>query len=167
MELLIGCGHRREKVLHLDGKKEWTNLKTVDHNPDTGCDLVHDLEIFPYPFEDNQFDEIHAYEVLEHTGNQGDHLFFFEQFNEFHRILKDGGVLFASVPRYDRMWAWGDPSHKRVINAGSLSFLEQKAYEECATSARTDFRYCYHGDFEIILLQENETQLFFALRAIK
>lgn len=167
MELLIGCGHSREKKLSLPGQKEWKNLITLDHNADTGCDVVHDLEVFPYPFEDNKFDEIHAYEVLEHTGTQGDHIFFFKQFEELHRILKPDGLFLGSVPRWDSMWAWGDPSHKRVINEGSLSFLEQKVYAECGETARTDFRYCYKADFELVFLAHTESQLHFVIKALK
>lgn len=167
MELLIGCGHRREKILYTNNKKEWVDLVTLDHNDATGCDVVHDLEQFPYPFSDNAFQEIHAYEVLEHTGVQGDHKFFFKQFEEFHRILEPNGLFFASVPCWDAMWAWGDPSHKRVLNEGSLSFLSQTSYEECSTTARTDFRYCYKGDFEVITLQRTSDMLFFALKALK
>ena len=167
MELLIGCGHSREKKLCLPGQKDWEFLMTLDHNPDTGCDIVHDLEVFPYPIRDNTYDEIHAYEVLEHIGDQGDHKKFFKQFEEFHRILKPGGLFLASVPTWDSMWAWGDPSHRRVINEGTISFLDQRAYEECGSTSRTDFRYCYKADFEIIYLSKTDTNLFFVLKAIK
>lgn len=166
MELLIGCGHSREKRLNLPGDKAWKELVTLDHNADTGCDVVHDLEVFPYPFADKTFDEIHAYEVLEHIGDQGDYKTFFKQFEELHRILKTGGLVLASVPYYESKWAWGDPSHRRIINEGTLSFLEQKAYEECASTSRTDFRYCYKADFEIVYLSRNEEQLFFVLKAL-
>lgn len=89
-ELLIGCGSDLRKKLTADGTKEWTCLVTLDycerHNPD----VVWDLNNIPLPFDDNTFDEIHAYEVLEHTGTQGDYKFFFKQFEEFWRLLKPG-----------------------------------------------------------------------------
>ena len=80
-ELLIGCGSSHRKNLTFDGTYEWSNLTTLDYNSDHNPDIVHDLCKFPLPFEDNVFDEIHAYEVLEHTGQQGDYKFFFEQFS--------------------------------------------------------------------------------------
>lgn len=166
MELLIGCGHSREKKLNLPGHKAWKELVTLDINPDTGCDVVHDLEVLPYPFADNTFDEVHAYEVLEHIGEQGDYQTFFKQFEELHRILKPGGNVVASVPYWESKWAWGDPSHKRVINEGTLSFLEQKAYAECGQTSRTDFRFCYKVDFEIVYLARTEDHLFFVLKAL-
>ncbi len=54
--------------------KEWTGLKTVDmvagHNPD----VLHDLNLVPWPFADNQFSEVHGYEILEHLGRQGENI---------------------------------------------------------------------------------------------
>jgi hypothetical protein len=35
--------------------------------PGRGIDVVHDLNTFPYPFRDNEFDEILAYSILEHV----------------------------------------------------------------------------------------------------
>lgn len=167
MELLIGCGSNLDKKLHEPGNKEWKGLLTLDYNEDHDPDVVHDLETFPYPFKDNTFDEIHAYEVLEHTGNQGDYKFFFKQFEELYRIIKPGGRLYASVPRWDSMWAWGDPSHKRVLNEGSLVFLSQKQYEQVGKTAMSDFRNIYKGDFELIYKNLSDHQFWFILKAIK
>jgi predicted SAM-dependent methyltransferase len=115
-ELLVGCGNAREKVITFaDIPAEWTELITLDVDPATGCDIVHDLNVLPYPFQDNTFTEIHAYEVLEHTGRQGDWQFFFDQFYQFWRLLKPDGYLIGTVPMWDSPWAWGDPQHTRVI----------------------------------------------------
>lgn len=168
-ELLLGCGVSRQKKMRLPGdSEEWKGLVTLDnygpHNPD----VLHDLEVFPYPFQDNQFDEIHAYEVLEHTGSQGDYRFFFRQFEELHRILKPGGKLYASVPRWDSIWAWADPSHKRVISEGSLIFLSQEQYnQQVGKTAMSDFRTIYNADFKIHHMQDSKEQFWFVLVAIK
>ena len=71
-ELLIGCGSEHSKRLTIDGSTIFDNPTTLDINPDHNPDLVFDLMQITLPFEDNTFDEIHAYEVLEHTGAQGD-----------------------------------------------------------------------------------------------
>ena len=75
-ELLIGCGRRREKLMYDQSSPElsqWQGLVTLDINLDHKPDVAHDLTTLPYPFDDNTFDEIYAYEVLEHTGAQGDY----------------------------------------------------------------------------------------------
>jgi SAM-dependent methyltransferase len=116
-ELLIGCGNdRRKKITFPQTPSDWTQLVTLDIDASTKPDIVHDLNVLPYPFLDSTFDEIHAYEVLEHCGRQGDWKFFLDQFAELWRILKPGGFLVATCPMWDGPWAWGDPGHTRVIS---------------------------------------------------
>lgn len=167
MELLLGCGHRRQKQLHLLGRQDWDNLVTVDINPKADPDYILDLNNLPYPFEDNTFDEIHAYEVLEHIGKQGDYKFFFSQFQEFYRILKPEGHLFFTCPSYRSTWAWGDPGHTRVITAGSLSFLDQEAVKgNIGRTAMTDYSEFYTGNFKRMYINETDEFLHAILKKV-
>jgi SAM-dependent methyltransferase len=167
-ELLIGCGQRLNKQLYKDNHKEWTNLVTLDINPEHKPDIVYDLTQLPYPFEDNTFDEIHAYDVLEHTGNQGDYKFFFAQWSEFWRILKPDGIFFGKSPSWRSKWAWGDPSHTRIISSDSLVFLIQSEYtKQVGNSAMSDFRYIYKADFQDEYIKEDENDFFYVMKAVK
>ena len=167
-ELLIGCGAKWDKRMTCDGTQEWSNLSTLDNNKEHGPNYVIDLSVLPYPLADNLFDEIHAYEVLEHTGAQGDYKFFFRQFEEFWRILKPGGHLLATCPSRHSVWAWGDPSHTRIVQAEQLIFLSQRMYEEqVGKTAMSDFRYMYKADFEIIYASDNKETVEFIIKAIK
>lgn len=166
-ELLIGCGNARKKMLSIDGKKDtgWKDLKTLDMDPRCNPDVLWDLNNLPLPFVDESFHEIHAYEVLEHIGKQGDWRAFFDQFTEFHRILKPDGHFFATVPMWDCEWAWGDPGHTRVITPGTLTFLQQSAYEsDVGRTAMTDYRSYYKVDWELIGAQEANQRLCFVLK---
>lgn len=117
---------------------------------------------------DHLFDEIHAYEVLEHIGMQGDYKTFFAQFTELYRILKPGGLLYATCPSWCSPWAWGDPSHTRVITAGTLAFLSQAEYaRQVGITPMSDFRNVYLADFETVYLHEDSETLMFVLRAVK
>ena len=167
MELLLGCGSSRVKKLSLEGRAEWSSLTTLDHNADHGPDVVHDLADLPLPFDDDTAEEIHAYECLEHVGQQGDYRFFFAQFADLWRISKPGGVVMGTVPLPSSVWAWGDPSHTRVIPKESFTFLHQPAYGQVGRTAMSDFRFCYRADFDIIHMVENGEVLEFALRAVK
>ena len=168
-ELLLGCGNDRNKKITFDGvDSTWKNLTTLDIDPSTKPDIVHDLNVLPYPFADNSFDEIHAYEVLEHCGRQGDWKFFLDQFAEFWRILRPNGYLIATCPMWDGPWAWSDPGHTRVISRQSLVFLSQDEYSaQVGKTAMTDYRPWYKADFRTIALKEQNDSFGFALQAIK
>lgn len=166
--LLIGCGNRRIKKLTLDDNWEFGELVTIDHDPNCGADIVHDLESIPWPVASDTFDECHAYEVLEHLGTQGDAKTFFAHFGEIWRVLKPGGLLLATVPAWDDVWAWADPSHRRVISQGSLVFLDQTEYvKQVGKTAMTDFRWLWDKDFELIASDTVDGSYKFALRAHK
>lgn len=169
MELLIGAGSRREKIIALDGTPTtWTNLKTLDFNGDHGVDIVHDLNVFPWPIEDNSCDEVHAYEVMEHLGQQGDFRRFFQDFSEIYRILKPDGLFCGTSPFWASAWAWGDPGHTRIISAESFIYLDQTEYRQVGTSPMTDYRFCWKGDFKREAMFVSEAGQFqYCLRAIK
>lgn len=187
-ELLLGCGHNRQKMMALPGEPlAWRDLITLDNNPycepDIYCDLdmtfwrpnaVTDKGVKPivHPmggFIQNFFDEVHAYEVLEHLGMQGDVASFFATFRNIHSILKPGGHLFATVPSRYSPWLWGDPSHRRVIYQESLNFLSQKIIKEnrVAHTSMSDFSELWDRDFDIVASTDNHTTHAFCLRAIK
>jgi SAM-dependent methyltransferase len=167
-ELLVGCGtDRRKKVRFEQIPDDWTNLTTLDVDPSVKPDVVWDLNNTYLPFNDSQFDEVHAYECLEHVGRQGDWKFFFDQFADFWRILKPNGYFVATVPMWDSPWAWGDPGHTRVLPRQALIFLNQGEYEQLGETAMTDYRPWWKGNFETIAVHESEHQMAFVLKAIK
>lgn len=196
-ELLIGCGHARDKRMWwpLDLPAEnrvWTNLVTLDHNAHCDPDFLSNLSINVVgqrfrvfarhytsglswsekeSFDDNTFNEIHAYEVLEHLGAQGQYHAFFAQFSELWRILKPGGLLFATVPSRFSPWLWGDPSHTRAILPETLVFLDQSEYiRQCdgpVPTSMSDFRHIYHADFERLYSYDDKSHTKFILRAVK
>lgn len=165
--LLLGAGSNHvlralTPLSHLEPK-----LTTLDIEPRHKPDVVWDLNVVPWPFADESFHEVHAYEVLEHLGQQGDAVSFFAHFGEIYRLLKPGGLLCGSCPRHDSLWAFGDPSHRRIINRGSFTFLSQPAYADVGKTAMTDFRSLWAGDFEAVGLEDTPDQLYFMLKAHK
>lgn len=167
-ELIIGCGSTRDKRLSADETSIFDDPVFLDYNIDHNPDVIWDLMNMPLPFKDNEFDEIHAYEVLEHTGAQGDYKFFFRQFSEFWRILKPNGHMMVTCPSRHSPWAWGDPSHTRVLQKEMLMFLSQQQYEkQIGVTSMSDFRNIYRADFEPVALTEDDEKFVFIIKAIK
>jgi hypothetical protein len=187
-ELLLGCGFSREKRMGwpVDSwTKEFENLYTLDNNPQCESDLLCDLSVYDWtciPFTEkahdcllnddridtNFFHEIHAYEVLEHLGRQGDITSFFDTFHNIYRILVPDGLVFATCPSRYSGWLWGDPGHTRVIIPETLSFLDQTNYEECGRTTRSDYRALWEGDFKCLYSSDAGRQTHaFVLQAIK
>jgi len=166
-ELLLGCGSNRTKKLVYGGRAEWSALATLDFNADHKPDVVHDMANLPLPFADDSFDEIHAYECLEHVGAQGDWRFFFAQWSDFWRLLKPDGLFFGTCPAASSPWAWGDPSHTRIIGPECLVFLSQPNYAQVGITPMSDFRFVYRADFDLIHSQTAGHHFEFVLSAVK
>lgn len=149
--LLLGCGASKT-INHRTAGADYTSAPvTLDIDPTTNPDVVWDLNELPYPFDSDSFDEIHAYEVLEHCGSQGDWRFFFAQFQELWRILKPKGKLVFSVPAPHSEWVWGDPGHSRLLHPNQVTFLLQTEYrKQVGITAMTDYRHVYSADFSVL-----------------
>lgn len=172
--LLLGSGseHGKRVTMAESPEKDFStvDLVTCDVDPDLTPkpDVVHDLDLLPYPFADGEFDEIHAYEVLEHCGTQGDAKFFFGQFYEFWRILKPGGHMFISVPMWDSFLAWGVPDHKRVLPSCIFGFLSPRYYDNVGKPGYADYRKLLGPThFDALGADEQGETLYVVLRAIK
>lgn len=126
-----------------------------------------------YELESDYWDEIHAYQVLEHLGQQGDADAFFQLFSELWRILKPDGWLVGACPSRHSPWLLGDPSHRRAILPETLIFLDQSEYIkqlDCRPQDRTsmsDFRNIYKADFKIAQSHDNRQDHVFVLKPVK
>ncbi len=117
MKLNLGCGN-----------KIYDGYVNVDKFDVYDVDIMHDLEKFPYPFNDNSVDEILLSHVLEHIGQAPD--LFIKILKEFYRICKNKALINIAVPhpRHDDFIS--DPTHVRPITVLGLSLFDKSQNEE-------------------------------------
>lgn len=168
MELLLGCGNSRRKRIWADDKTEWSNVVTLDIDPNCKPDVLWDLNLRPLPFEENTFDEIHATHLLEHLGQQGSWRSWLDEWSDYWRILKPGGYFFGVTPSISSPWLWGDIGHTRVVSQETLVFLNQDQYkQQVGITSMTDYRAWYKADFQLVKADTNEEEFLFVLQAVK
>jgi SAM-dependent methyltransferase len=82
----------------------YVNHDLWKHRPE--IDVVHDLDVLPWPWKDGFFQEVRSWAVFEHL-----HLTLAESVEECWRVLKPGGELRMKVPQYGSPNAAIDPTH--------------------------------------------------------
>tara|TARA_B100001057_G_C22782770_1_gene924328 strand:- start:1099 stop:1512 length:414 start_codon:yes stop_codon:yes gene_type:complete len=104
------------------GDKRIPGFLNVDKFDTFEPDIVHDLEKFPYPFLENEIDEIMLIHILEHIGQTPD--IFINIMKELYRISCNQANIHISVPhpRHDDFLA--DPTHVRPITTLGLSLFD-------------------------------------------
>src|SRR6266571_5886204 len=92
----------------------------IDSNPKSHADIIHDLGVVPYPFPDNQFDEIICRHLIEHVPDV------LALVTELYRIAKPGGRITVIAPHYSNPDFATDPTHRNHLNSYSFNcFIEE------------------------------------------
>jgi hypothetical protein len=104
--LNLGCGNK-----HGDG------AVNLDVTGTTNPDVVHDLNVVPWPFPDNRFAEVHAYDVIEHLSDIP------AVMTEVHRIGRPGARVFITVPHFSCANAFTDPTHRHYFGYFSFDYF--------------------------------------------
>jgi SAM-dependent methyltransferase len=102
-KLNLGCGN--------DIKEGFVNL---DFYKFKGADVIHDLNVLPYPFRENQFEYIAMRNILEHLNDP------YRVMHEIHRISKKGAIIEIQTPHFSSDNVWGDLQHKRGFNSATF-----------------------------------------------
>lgn len=135
----FGCGNRKRP-----------GSVGIDVNPRTDADVVHDLDVFPYPFADSTFDEVYADNVLEHLEKP------VRVMEELHRITKPGASVKVIVPYFRSLWAYIDPTHRHFFTVDSFTY-----YDPDHENSRLYNYSTTHFRIERVVFNENIRRGFF------
>ena len=172
--LMLGAGHaepKRRLASPDSASEEDTRWTTLDNNKECKPNKLFDLELLEtgeqLPFPMCTFDEVHAYEILEHLGRQGNAKGLFSTFRALWIVLKPQGLLMATCPSMTSQWLWAEPGHTRVITHGTLAFLTKNHYDQLGKTSCSDYRSMVHPCWWEIADAKEEGETFaFALRKV-
>lgn len=117
--LNLGCGSQPK-----------AGYRGVDRFRGEHVDVVHDLNVFPYPFASDSVDGIWMFHVLEHLPDTCGVM------EELHRILKPRARADIFVPYYNSVGAHTDPTHVRFFTLQTLDYFEASSPYAYYSTAR-------------------------------
>jgi SAM-dependent methyltransferase len=110
----LGCGKRKYKsenpndiVIGVDITKRGTE-----------ADIAWDLNKFPWPFKDNEFDKVNCSHVLEHLSD------ILRAMEEIWRITKNNGIIEIRVPAWTDADSYRDLQHKHHFTLESFDYYD-------------------------------------------
>jgi SAM-dependent methyltransferase len=103
---LGSAGRKKEGFVNVD----WMSLVKPD--------VEHNLNVYPYPFKDNEFDYVEAVHILEHLDRP------FEVMKEINRITKKGSRILIKVPHFSR--AMGHPEHFHGFDVTFPNYFDKR-----------------------------------------
>jgi hypothetical protein len=105
-------------VLHLgSGRKYDPAAVNVDLAASTTPDIVHDLDVVPWPLPDGHFREVRAFDVVEHLDDV------VAVMEEVHRVCAPEAVVRITVPHFSCANAFTDITHRHYFSAASFNYF--------------------------------------------
>lgn len=130
------------------GSQKIEDFVNVDISPTVKPDMVVDLNKFPWPFKDNEFDHLVAKDVLEHLGETSAD--FIKVLKEMYRISHNGAIWEIESPHWRCDTAIDDPDHKRLITMGMFNlFNKRQLLEKLQTEGGSHSAHAFEHDVDI------------------
>ena len=99
------------------GPSKMSGFRGIDIREFPSGDIVHDLNVLPWPIDDSSANLVIASHVVEHVESAISFM------AELHRILKNGGKLVIRYPHYSQRRTFRDPPHRRFMTLESLDYF--------------------------------------------
>ena len=107
-KLDVGCGSRKRH-----------GFSGMDIVALEGVDIVHNMNIAPWPVEDHTIEEMIFDDVLEHSKD------FLTILQEVYRVAKPGCIVKISVPHFSSDNMYTDPTHTTFFSTRSFNYFDK------------------------------------------
>ena len=118
----VGCGTRRAEPGAIG----------IDKSPQSGADIVWDLDQYPWPLDTNRFERIYLSHIIEHVQDV------MKTMAEVHRVAKAGADVWIVTPHFSSHNSYVDPTHARHLAAQSFEYFRG---DDFATFTGAPFRF--------------------------
>jgi ubiquinone/menaquinone biosynthesis C-methylase UbiE len=108
MKLNLGCG--------TEYKSGWVNVDMGNVH----CDVKHNIEKFPWPFEDSSVNEILMKHIFEHISKTN----FIDVMKEIYRVCENGAIINIESPYAGSDNFWTDPTHKFPMTTRTFDYFD-------------------------------------------
>lgn len=102
----VGCGQSKEK-----------NAVGIDISPLSQADIIHNLDIHPWPLPDNSFNKIICRHIVEHIADPVAFM------NELHRVAAPRCQIEIVTPHFTNACSYWDPTHKHHFSLFSFDYF--------------------------------------------
>ena len=89
----------------------------LDSNPATQADVLHDLNVYPWPLAESAFDRIICSHIVEHVAD------LVRFMGELHRVGQPGAQVEIVTPHFSSRFSVTDPTHVRHLGLRSFDYF--------------------------------------------
>jgi hypothetical protein len=141
-KLNLGCGF-----------KKFDGFNNVDISDIVKPDEKVDLNVFPWPWRDNEYGHIVAKDILEHLGDKPGDLV--KVIKEMYRVSSNGAVWEIQVPHWRCDISLDDPTHVHQITPGTFHLFNKNRLFEKAQQGESDSLLAFEHDIDIEICDMN------------
>lgn len=116
------------------GNKRYNGLTGVDLFQGKGVDIVHNLDVYPWPLESSTADYVFGFQAFEHFSD------LVAVMEEVHRISKNGARVVIEVPYFRHVGAFQDPTHKHFFTSQTMHYFHETQKRSRGVYSEAHFR---------------------------
>ena len=101
------------------GNKRYEGVIGIDLFKGKAVDIVHDINVMPWPVEADTADVVMGFQAFEHFYDLN------AVMREVYRISKHGARLIVEVPYFRHVGAYQDPTHVHFFTSNTMAYFHE------------------------------------------